>query len=292
MVVTLMGKEEGTHDREPVAADFEEVEERHAEVEFEEFSEEVELAFPEDTIAFDELFDESPSATTTSHEDDTSDGDEHERQETSTDERPELSEASSDDGGGSLTKQLIAEIAEGDASDQTVGKLREELGVTSPQNVEIRLRHLQTQVSDLTAYIDALEAFLDDRGSATQVLESVESELESIDARLDDLERAHNADHDQLHDRIATVEEGLETHTGLSDDLTDARRRIETLESHLTATDETVDTTTERVDTLEDDVTSALTTLGHRQAKLQEELESVQQIHRKLAQALGSSSNK
>lgn len=90
------------------------------------------------------------------------------------------------------------------------------------------------------------------------------------DARLDDLERAHNADHDQLHDRIATVEEGLETHTELPDDLTDARRRI---------------------DTLEDDVTSALTTLGHRQAKLQEELESVQQTHRKLAQALGSSSN-
>ena len=286
MVVTLMGKEEGTHDREPVAADFEEVEERHAEVEFEEFSEEVELAFPEDTIAFDELFDESPSATTTSHEDDTSDGDEHERPE-----RRESSEASSDDGGGSLTEQLVAEIAEGDASDQAVGNLREELGVTSPQNVQIRLRHLQTQVSDLTAYIDALEAFLDDRGSATQVLESVESELESIDARLDDLERAHNADHDQLHDRIATVEEGLETHTELSDDLTDARRRIETLESHLTATDETVDTTTERIDALEDDVSSALTTLGHRQAKLQEKLESIQQTHRKLAQALGSSSN-
>jgi|GEM_PF-5312907 len=283
-----MGNNEGAHGGEAAAADFEEVEERHAEVEFEEFSEEVALAFPEDTVAYEELFDEDPTASA-GQSDESPAGDEeasadgHSEQYASSESRPS-------EHGDSILEQLAAELEDVHASDQAIEKLREELGVTSPQNVEVRLRHLQTQVSDLTAYIDALEAFLDDRGSAKQVLESVESELESIDARLEDLERAHDADHDQLRDRIAVLEEELDEQAKLSGNLEAIQDRVDTLEVQLEATDEAVDTTTERIDTLEGDVSSALTTLEQRQAKLQEELEAVQQTHRKLAKAFGKPS--
>jgi len=83
---------------------------------------------------------------------------------------------------------LVAELEDDAAAEETIEKLRERLDVTSPQNVEVRLRHPQTQVCDLTAYIDALEAFLDDRGPAQQAFESVESEIEAIETRVDELE--------------------------------------------------------------------------------------------------------
>lgn len=290
-----MGQKEGEHGGRSVASDFEEVEEVHEETKFEEFSDELKLAFPEDTVAYEDLFKDDPTATP-SQSDDSPDQirGEDGSPETITDDQPAQRESSesvsSSEQSDSLVAQLVTELEDDAASEQTIEQLRERLGVTSPQNVEVRLRHLQTQVSDLTAYIDALEAFLDNRGSAQQVLESVESEIEAIDVRLDDLERAHDTDHEQLHDQIATIEAELDAQNELLEEMEEIKRRVDTLESELETTDETVDTATDRIDALESDVSSALTTIKQHQSKLQEEVESVQKTHRQLKQAFTRSS--
>jgi len=42
--------------------------------------------------------------------------------------------------------------------------IREELGIETPESVEVRLDHVQSQVVELSAYTDALSEFLDDEG--------------------------------------------------------------------------------------------------------------------------------
>jgi DNA repair exonuclease SbcCD ATPase subunit len=67
--------------------------------------------------------------------------------------------------------------------------IREELGIETPESVQVRLEHVQSEVADLSAYADALSAFLDEEGRPSARLDEIESELDRTNDRLDDIER-------------------------------------------------------------------------------------------------------
>jgi len=67
--------------------------------------------------------------------------------------------------------------------------IREELGIETPESVEVRLDHVQSQVVELSAYTDALSEFLDDEGRPSAHLDEIRADLDSTNARLDEIER-------------------------------------------------------------------------------------------------------
>lgn len=66
--------------------------------------------------------------------------------------------------------------------------IREELGIQTPESIAARLDHLQSQVTDVAAYTEALEQFLDEEGGAEQTLESLRTDIARTNERLDRIE--------------------------------------------------------------------------------------------------------
>ncbi|WP_416841576.1 hypothetical protein [Haloferax sp. DFSO52] len=218
-----------------------------------------------ETPSDDTLFDEEPHdeegdevESTSEEESSTGTDEDHERdQERSTDEDSQLDAAEldteSDD--DSLVDALVTELSTRDLSEDERTVIREALGVSAPTSVDVRLRHVQNRVDDLAAYTTALESFLDENGTAEQVLDDLQTETESMRDDIERLESALTASKEaikiveqqvtELEDRMvdeATFEERLDELDGqfvseseldaqltdLSDDLAEIRGDVET----------------------------------------------------------------
>lgn len=129
-------------------------------------------------------------------------------------------------GGGeeSVVAALAAEIRNGEVDDDDdLEELREALGVTDDTSTDARIEHLQSQVANLEAYTDALEAFLDEEGDAQAVLEGVREDYETTTERLDEID-------EQLAELSASVDEELDA---VRDDVAALQETVGELESEL-----------------------------------------------------------
>lgn len=107
----------------------------------------------------------------------------------------------------SIAGALADEIRQDAISDADLAILRQELDVTLPESTNVRIRHLQSRVEDLTAYTEALEEFIDDNGTAKQFVdefETFEGDVEGLRDEVDDLE-AEITEVQGLEDELQTV---------------------------------------------------------------------------------------
>jgi len=114
--------------------------------------------------------------------------------------------------GESLAATLAAEIRAGDVDDDDLATIKEEL--RSDKSTETRIGHLQSRVSDLEAYSQAIEEFIDEHGSAQQLLRSVEDDLTTLANRVDELETSTEeaaAARQELSEDVAKVDAQMET---------------------------------------------------------------------------------
>lgn len=169
------------------------------------------------------------------------------------DDSPDVADAVADGAGDG--ESPAARPGDGPGTDgQASGHADPEDGSPS---LEARLRHVQADVADLRAYTDALEAFIDESGTARQLLDRLEGRLEAVETRLDTLEGtverhdetiadleastsslagdvdAHDEAIDALEDRLAPVESSMQ-------DVEDLSRIVDRLD-RLEATVEEVD---------------------------------------------------
>ena len=152
---------------------------------------------------------------------------------------------------------------------------------------EARLRQLENQVNDLAAYTGALEEFLDDEGTAQQVIESVQNDLDSISDDVDDIKpviRSHARSLQDQQSRLLELEDNLAEHESalgsVEGDLESLTEDFESLrETANTAHDEHSD----RLDTLED----ALEGHSGDLQRLEDELETVAESVREVETELG-----
>ena len=89
-------------------------------------------------------------------------------------------------------------------------------------SVEARLDELQAEVSDLKAYTNALEEFLDEEGTGQQIVESVRRDLVAITDEVEHLELVlarhdrsldgHDEQLETLQSEVATLADDLEAH--------------------------------------------------------------------------------
>lgn len=138
----------------------------------------------------------------------------------------------SQDAEGPLVERLVSELREGTVPAETVGALRAELGTATDErhSLETRLAQLQTDVADVRAYANAMEAFIDELGPADEV-------IGRLDRRLDDVD-----------DRIAAVEKRVSEQGEEIEVLAERTTRIETAIEGLTADLEGVEATLDRLD--------------------------------------------
>ncbi len=121
-----------------------------------------------------------------------------------------------------VARALLNELREGDADESVATELRSELGETGRRSQEVRLDHLQSEVSDLAAYTDTIESFIDRHGTLDSVIEDVRSDLSALEARSDRIESTL----EELPETVDRVEE-------VEDELGSVRSAQSDLESEL-----------------------------------------------------------
>lgn len=273
-----------THPREDAtvaSSQFAELQAEYDQVEYAEFRDDVDEIYP-DEVEFKELLlgdadSELPAAADPMAPDETGSDDEPPQGSASTAIDPVVPEengaagARSNDPG--VLPKLLQELQEHDLSEDEQQLLQEALGVAAPHHTTVKVRHLQTKVADLEAYIDALETFLDDNGTAGEVLRNLEDELSEVTRRLGELESAGDDRDDRqaaFADRLATVEDRIEAVSELRSDVDQLREESRDVRDHLDRVEEAV----ERVDHQMETKLKALEDLIDRQGT---ELESLEQ---------------
>ncbi|MFB6083833.1 MAG: hypothetical protein ABEJ94_06275 [Halorientalis sp.] len=168
--------------------------------------------------------------------------------------------------GGSLDVESVAsalatEIEEGEVDDDDLEVLREELEIESDGGaggaVEARIEKLQSDVTELDAYVDALEEFLEENGTGQDLIEGLQDDVAALEDQLGGLE-ADIEDNSQqvasLEDSVEGIESDLQSLKGdvkdVDDDIEAVEASIDDIESELDDIEEVDD----RVDDIENDI--------------------------------------
>jgi len=171
----------------------------------------------------------------------------------------------------SLVGRLVAELQAGTVPEDNREALRAELVEASepPGSVDARIQRLQADVSDLRAYSDAMAAFLDEQGSAEQVIDGFRSRLDAFEAELESVESTlaeHDARLSAFQDQLETIEAELDS---VSSELSAVGTDIEELSAELAQFDEQLPVR-----------------VGDRLAEIESELDDVSQFTDALEQAI------
>ncbi|WP_247009212.1 hypothetical protein [Halorientalis litorea] len=152
----------------------------------------------------------------------------------------------------SVAATLADEIRAGEVADDDLELLADELDLGGGTNgaVDARIESLQTDVSDLEAYIDALEEFLEDNGTGQDLIEDVQSQLDGIQEQMRSVQSDiddNNQQVDGLDDTVGTIEDDVQS---LKGDIKDLDDDVSDLEGDLGD----VDNLGDRLDDLESDL--------------------------------------
>ncbi|QLG62392.1 coiled-coil domain-containing protein [Halorarum salinum] len=226
---------------------------------------------------------------------------------------PDASEAESEPapagagapGGGSVAEALATELREGEVSAEDRELLKRELELDHSTSVDARISRLQSSVEDLGAYTDALEEFVDENGTADELIEGLRADVTEVRDALDAVEADLAAADDEradLADDVADVrgtvdgvtDEVTETAEGLEASIAELRSEVEELAGEVAAEDDAVASVREGMVDLEDDVESLSATVdgevGELRAELAEvrtELEEFEEFRDRLSSVFG-----
>ncbi|WP_152041699.1 hypothetical protein [Salinigranum salinum] len=218
---------------------------------------------------------------------------------------------------GSVVGALADEIRHGDVDEEDVAALREALGAGGessevPRSVDLRIGRLQSKVEDLAAYADGLEAFLDEEGTAEELIEGVraevqatESEIHALAARMDDADDDRGQLHadvtalrddvsgvdDRVDDVAESVDDATERLADVTDRLDEMAGRFDDVDERLTALDDRLDDVDARaasaeetaaglddeVDGLREDVAALDDDIAETRAELDDEITGVRE---------------
>jgi uncharacterized protein YoxC len=173
----------------------------------------------------------------------------------------------------SVAATLAAEIRAGAVDDDDLAVLQEAFEGEVPTSVDVRVGRLQSQIEDLLAYRDALADFLDENGTAEEVVGELSEDLHELTDRVDALESTlaeADDDREALHEDVSAVTDRVDDVAdridGVATDLDDLETTAEALEERL-----------ESVEELEADIES-----------IEDELDELRDFRDRLSSAFGT----
>jgi predicted nucleic acid-binding Zn-ribbon protein len=177
---------------------------------------------------------------------------------------------------------FVDQVQSGALDDEEIQALREALGIESRRSTIARLQHVEGRVTEFEAYLEALEVFIDDKGTANEIISNLEDAIETLTSRVDALE----ADLQELEQRQSTVSETVEKHdttlTTLETRTGTIEERTESLDSTTTEHESRIDDLADRQDRLEVDLDESI-------ASVEDALdESIETVHADLDESIAS----
>lgn len=193
--------------------------------------------------------DETDEATEETHVD--ADGDAH-------DEAGHAGSADEDGAsvGGGVAAALAEEIRSGAVEEDDMEVLRSELDLGVPRSVDVRISRLQSSVSDIEAYADALAEFIDEEGTAREVLDGLDARVDDVESTVDALDTRVAAG-ERAHGELVDEVDGMESDvSGLRDDVDGVETTVDEFEDTVSAVQATTAGLEETVEGVAGDVTS------------------------------------
>ena len=147
-----------------------------------------------------------------------------------------------------IAAALADEIRSGDVDEADLELLREELDGGVPRSVDVRIGRLQSSVADIEAYADALAEFIDDDGTAREMLDGIESRVADVESAVDAIDTRVAAG-DRAHAELAGEVKAIEADTeatreavdGLGDDVDALHEKTDGVDDRLDRFDEEFD---------------------------------------------------
>jgi archaellum component FlaC len=159
----------------------------------------------------------------------------------------------------SLVGALAAELRNGNVDEDDVKLLRKAFDIVddgSGGSVDARIQRLQTEVSDMLAYTDALEEFLDENGTAEQTIEGFREEVESLQSELQEVGELARGHEETLSEIDSTVDSVESTVQSLESDVDEVLGDVDAVWSDVDEVEDTVDEVEETVEGVESDFDS------------------------------------
>lgn len=151
-----------------------------------------------------------------------------------------------------VAAELADQIRNGEIDDDDLSALREEL---APKRSSVQLEHLQSRVSEMEAYADALGAFIDENGDARGILEDLQSDVESMESDVNALQasaESASSDRQQIRDALDDIEATLEILEDVDDRLDRVAGDVDALDERVEGVEESVTHVDELSDDLDD----------------------------------------
>ncbi len=196
--------------------------------------------------------------------------------------------------GDSLVAAMANELRNQNVTKDDVQLLRKAFDLASANDgsVTARVDKLQKDVSDVIAYTDALEQFLDENGTGDEMVEELRSEVEGVRDRVESFD-------DELEDVKATVAENDDQVDSLSEDVDDVESTVSDVESTVTDVESSmgdVESTVDELDSRLDDLSDELETVreemgdGDVEEKIKDihdEIEELKEWREQLSSVIG-----
>lgn len=170
---------------------------------------------------------------------------------------------------GGVAAALAEEIRSDAVDADDMELLRSELDLGVPRSVEVRIDRLQSSVGDVEAYADALAEFIDEEGTAREILDGLDARVDEVESTVDSLDTRLTAD-ERAHDELAGTVDAME------DDLTAVHADVESVETsveELTDTMSAVQTTAHGLEETVEGISGDVTSLEADLAGLEDTLE-------------------
>ncbi|QSG09403.1 hypothetical protein [Halapricum desulfuricans] len=159
-----------------------------------------------------------------------------------------------------VTTTLLAEIHHGAVDDDVVRALRQELSLDGASAgggaTDARIQHLQNEVSDLTAYTEALEQFLAENGTGDQLIEDFRNRLTSFEDELDRVQRLTTENEEELDEVRSDVGDVSDRVSGVEDTVGEVEGTVQEFEGTVGEVEDTVETLDSQVESIDSEVDS------------------------------------
>jgi archaellum component FlaC len=181
-----------------------------------------------------------------------------------------------------IAAALADEIRSGDVDEADLELLREELDVGVPRSVDVRIGRLQSSVADIEAYADALAEFIDDDGTAREILDGIDSRVADVESAVDAIDTRVAAG-DRAHAELAGEVKAIEADTeatreavdGLGDDMDALHEKTDGVDDRLDRFDEEFDDIWEELAAVDTRLTDIEERLGDDIADVDAELAEI-----------------
>ena len=182
--------------------------------------------------------------------------------------------------GDSLVAALAEELRNQDVTKEDVQLLRKAFDLASDNDgsVQARVQKLQQDVTDVIAYTDALEEFLDENGTGEQMVDDFRSEVSEFREQVEEFD----SELDEVQDTASANEERLST---MSSEFDEVESSVDDVEATVDDLEGRLEELTEELETVQDEMGDG--DIDEKIQDINDEIEELKEWREQLSSVIG-----